>query len=276
MNATDLLAAATASAGEEWVFWVCGILAVTGALVMLFSHKAVHSALGVALTMINLAILYVSLQAPFLGMVQIIVYTGAVMMLFLFVLMLVGVDSSDSLVETIKGQRIAGILFGLGFGALLIGAIGKGSVVLPNVGITQANGTFGGNVQGIGALIFGDFVFAFELTAALLISAALGAMLLAHRERHTPKRTQRERSVARFADGGHPGPKPSPGVYARHNAVDTPALLPDGTAAPDSIPGPLRARGSVRHVDPADIEEVSTVAHGRPSLPGDDEEAEQS
>ena len=81
--------------GELVVFIICGGLTVIGALGMVLSRKAVHSALFIAMVMINLAILYVANSAPFLGMVQIIVYTGAVMMLFLFVLMVVGVDSSD-------------------------------------------------------------------------------------------------------------------------------------------------------------------------------------
>ena len=112
--------------GEAIVFWVSGTLAVISALGMVISRKAVHSALFIALTMINLAILYVANSAPFLGMVQIIVYTGAVMMLFLFVLMVVGVDSSDSLIETIKGQRVAAFLLGVGFSILLIAGIGNG------------------------------------------------------------------------------------------------------------------------------------------------------
>ncbi len=269
MNPTALLSAA--SAGAAAVFWICGGLAVIGALGMILSRKAVHSALFVALSMINLAILYVSLQAPFLGMVQIIVYTGAVMMLFLFVLMIVGVDSSDSLVETIKGQRLAGGLFAVGFAALLIGAIAKGAEVLPAGSLDEANAAYGGNVQGIGALIFSKYVFAFELTSALLITAALGAMLLAHRDRVNERKTQRELSVALFAEGDYVGPKPPPGVYARHNAVDTPALLPDGTTAPDSVPGPLRARGSVRMVDSDDMNEVSEGMAGRPAIPGEDE-----
>ena len=74
--------------------------------------------------MICLAVLYLAQDAPFLGVVQVVVYTGAVMMLFLFVLMLVGVDSGDSLVETLRGQRVAAVLAGLGFGVLLILAIG--------------------------------------------------------------------------------------------------------------------------------------------------------
>ncbi len=111
--------------GEAIVFWVSGTLAVIGALGMVISRKAVHSALFIALTMINLAILYVANSAPFLGMVQIIVYTGAVMMLFLFVLMVVGVDASDSLIETIKGQRVAALLMGIGFSILLIAGLGQ-------------------------------------------------------------------------------------------------------------------------------------------------------
>ena len=106
--------------GEDWTFWISGSFAVIGALGLVLSRKAVHSALWVAFTMINLAVLYIANGAPFLGMVQIIVYTGAVMMLFLFVLMVVGVDSSDSLIETLKGQRIAAVLFGLGLPALRV------------------------------------------------------------------------------------------------------------------------------------------------------------
>ena len=78
--------------------------------------------------MLSLAVLYAVQDAPFLAVVQIIVYTGAVMMLFLFVLMLVGVDSADSLVETIRGQRFWAVVAGLGFAALL--GLGVGNAVL--------------------------------------------------------------------------------------------------------------------------------------------------
>ena len=109
--------------GETITFWVCATLAVIGALGTVLSRNAVHSALFIAMTMINLAILYVAQDAPFLGMVQIIVYTGAVMMLFVFVLMVVGVDASDSLVETLKGQRVlAGVAF-VGFLVMLGSAL---------------------------------------------------------------------------------------------------------------------------------------------------------
>jgi NADH-quinone oxidoreductase subunit J len=182
--------------------------------------------------MIILAMLYIAQDALFLGIVQVVVYTGAVMMLFLFVLMLIGVDSADSLVETIRGQRIAACVTGAAFGILLIGGIGNVSVA-GFTGLTEANS--GGNVQGLAALIFTRYLWAFELTSALLITAALGAMLLAHRERFDRRKTQRELAIERFAPGGHPTPRPSPGVYARHNAVDMAARLPDGSDANDSV-----------------------------------------
>ena len=250
---------AVQNTGEAAVFWICGALAVLGAMGMLFSRKAVHSALFLAMTMINLAILYVSLSAPFLGMVQVIVYTGAIMMLFLFVLMVVGVDSSDSLIETLKGQRGPAIFFGLGFGVLLVGLLGQGTSDMPAGSLEQANTVRGGNLQGIAELIFTRYVFAFEVTSALLITAALGAMILTHQEHYKPKATQRELSEARFK-GPHPSPLPPPGTFARHNAVDTPALLPDGSAAEVSLPRPMALRDTA--VNRVDVEEVDEVMEG--------------
>ena len=262
-------AATDVNVGETVVFWVCAIIAVAGGLGMVLSRKAVHSALWIASTMISLAILYVANSAPFLGMVQIVVYTGAVMMLFLFVLMVVGVDSSDSLIETIKGQRIAAILMSLGLAILLIWGIGNGLSESTDVGLDAANAADGGNVQGIARLIFTDYLIAFELTSALLIVAAMGAMVLAHRERWKPAPTQRELSEARFREPGHPGNLPNPGVYARHNAVDTPALLPDGSLSTISVPAPLQARGDLRPVNTNDVAEVQAIAEGD-SVQGED------
>ena len=90
---------------EAIMFWVLAPLCVVAAVGMLLVKKAVHSALLLAWVMITLAIFYIAQDAVFLGIVQIVVYTGAVMMLFLFILMLVGVDASDSLTETISGLR---------------------------------------------------------------------------------------------------------------------------------------------------------------------------
>ncbi|MBO0811528.1 MAG: NADH-quinone oxidoreductase subunit J [Microlunatus sp.] len=227
---------------------------ILGALGTVLARKPVHSALSLAAVMLSLAVQYAAQQAPFLFAVQIIVYTGAILMLFLFVMMIVGVDTSESLIETIKGQRILAVLAALGFFVLLIFAVGNALVGRP-AGLAQANAANGGNVQGLAALIFGRYVVAFEATSALLITAALGAMVLAHRERTRKKKTQSElvaERLRRYAEtGAHPGALPPPGVYARHNAVDTPALLASGEIAETSVSSTLRHRGVVQN--PGDL-----------------------
>ena len=237
-----LLAAETltrTSTAEAVSFWILGAITLAGAIGVVAAPKAVYSAIFLAMTMIALAIIYVAQDAVFLGVVQVVVYTGAVMMLFLFVLMLIGVDSAQSLVETIRGQRLAAIAAGLGFGVLLIAGIGT-LTTTGFVGLTQANE--GGNVQGLADLIFTRNLWAFELTSALLITAALGAMVLAHRERFQPRKTQRELAVERFRGGGRATPLPNPGVYARHNAADTMARLPDGSDDETSVSATIRGR----------------------------------
>ncbi len=237
-----LLAAETltrTSTAEAVSFWILGAIALAGAIGVVAAPKAVYSAIFLAMTMIALAIIYVAQDAVFLGVVQVVVYTGAVMMLFLFVLMLIGVDSAQSLVETIRGQRLAAIAAGLGFGVLLIAGIGT-LTTTGFVGLSQANE--GGNVQGLADLIFTRNLWAFELTSALLITAALGAMVLAHRERFQPRKTQRELAVERFRGGGRATPLPNPGVYARHNAADTMARLPDGSDDETSVSATIRGR----------------------------------
>jgi len=231
------------STTEAVAFWILATVAVAGAIGVVAAQKAVYSAIFLATTMIALAMLYVAQDALFLGVVQVVVYTGAVMMLFLFVLMLIGVDSSESLVETIRGQRIAAITAGLGFGILLIAGIGTATTT-GFVGLAQANA--GGNVQGLATLIFTRDLWAFELTSALLITAALGAMVLTHRERFERRKTQRELAVERFGPGGRATPLPNPGVYARHNAVNTPARLPDGSDAESSVSTILQRRTATR------------------------------
>ena len=227
------------STAEAVLFWVLGTLAVIAAIGVVAAPKAVYSAMFLATTMIVLAVFYIAQDAVFLGVVQVVVYTGAVMMLFLFVLMLIGVDSSESLVETIRGQRIAAIIVGVGFGILLIAGIGNVSAA-GFTGLAQANA--GGNVQGLAALIFTKYLWAFELTGVLLITAALGAMVLAHRERFERRKTQRELAAERFRPGGHATTLPNPGVYARHNAVDVPARLPDGRGSELSVSAILQQR----------------------------------
>ncbi|MFA5918428.1 MAG: NADH-quinone oxidoreductase subunit J [Candidatus Nanopelagicaceae bacterium] len=233
------------SAAEATLFWILGPLAVLAALGMLLSKKAVHSAILMAWVMITLAIFYIAQDALFLGIVQIVVYTGAVMMLFLFILMLVGIDSTDSLTETIRGLRPVAILSALGFGGLLLSLIGRATLGHDAVGLDAANAQ--GNVPALAQLLFSRYVWAFEVVSALLITAALGAMVLAHTHRVTSRPTQRDLSIMRFRTGSLASAAglPNPGVYALHNAVDVPALLPDGTPAPNSISATLEARGDV-------------------------------
>ncbi|MGW3723792.1 NADH-quinone oxidoreductase subunit J [Streptomyces sp. NPDC000851] len=250
------LAAYTTSTGEAVQFWILGTVAVIGALCTVFMKKAVHSALCLAGTMIVLAVFYLANGAYFLGIVQIVVYTGAIMMLFLFVVMLVGVTAADSLKETIKGQRWLALLCGLGFGVLLAGGIGNASLKEFN-GLGQANA--GGNVEGLAALIFTKYVFAFELTGALLITAAVGAMVLTHRERTERAKTQREMSEQRVREGKHVPPLPAPGVYARHNAVDIAGLLPDGTPSDLTVSKTLRERGQIRDVSTEAINDLRAL-----------------
>ncbi|QGV79143.1 NADH-quinone oxidoreductase subunit J [Streptomyces ficellus] len=253
---STLAAAGAASTGEAVQFWVLGTVAVVGALATVLMKKAVHSALSLAATMIVLAVFYLANGAYFLGVVQIIVYTGAIMMLFLFVVMLVGVTAADSLKETIKGQRWLAAACGLGFGILLAAGLGRASLdTFEGLGTANA----GGNVEGLAALIFTTYVFAFEITGALLITATVGAMLLTHRERTERARTQRELAEQRVREGKHLPPLPAPGVYARHNAVDIAGLLPDGTPSELTVSKTLRARGQIRDVSREALEDLKAL-----------------
>jgi len=235
--------------GAEIVFWIAGPLAVLGGIGLIAFRKAVYAVLSMAFTMINLAVLYASLDAMFLTFVQIIVYTGAIMMLFLFVLMLVGVDTPDSLVETLRGQRTAATLAGIGILGLIVFGVGGALAGVTPTGLDAANTQYGGNIEGLSALIFGRYVFAFELTSALLITAAVGAMLLGQRSliqrSPTQKKLAAERMKAYAEDGVHPGSLPNSGVLAQRNSIATPGLLPDGTVSEHSVSETLAARGVI-------------------------------
>ncbi|WP_374968115.1 NADH-quinone oxidoreductase subunit J [Terrabacter sp. BE26] len=241
------------STAEAIGFWLLAPIAVLAALGLLFARKAVHAALGMAVVMCILGVFYIMEKADFLGVVQVFVYTGAVMMLFLFVLMLVGVDSADSIVETIRGQRWAAFLLVIGLAGLLVFSIGQAVVdqqaVQAGMDKLVASNAETGNVTGLAELIFGQYVWIFEVTSALLITAALGAMVLAHRERLSPRITQAEWAARRVRENKNVAGLPAPGVYARHNAVDTPALLPDGTPSDLSVSRVLVARNQVATAD---------------------------
>jgi NADH-quinone oxidoreductase subunit J len=219
--------------GEAVAFWILGPIALAGAIGMVVMRNAVHCALSLAATMMCLGMFYLIEQGPFLGFVQIIVYTGAIMILFLFVLMLVGRDASDSLVETLRGQRWAAALFGIGFALLVAIAVGRAFDNLKPANLDKPNAN-GQNVNSIAELLFTRYLFAFELTSVLLIVAAIAAMVLAHVERDGPKPTQKMLARERIRSG-RPQPLPGPGVLSSGNAIGTPALLPDGSISQESV-----------------------------------------
>ena len=270
------------STGEAVLFWVLGPLAVLGALTLLFARRVVHIAVSIAAVMVALAVLYIALEAPFLGIAQIVVYTGAVMMLFLFVIMLVGVDTTESLTETLTGQRWIAVVGGLGLVALLISVVTRAAFHDP-VGLSTVNAD--SNPAGVARIIFGDYIFPFELTAALLITAALGALVLSHRRRLSRKLGQRETveaKLAAYAAGAGASSvtsAPGPGVYARTNSADMPAIDAQGRTLDASVTTVLRVRGQVHRQDEATEQTVraAQIASGAPvieaDVPGPDEEA---
>lgn len=248
-------AATTVGRGETVLFWCVAPLMVAAALGLLFAKKAVHAALCMAFVMISLAVMYAALGAQFLFAAQIVVYTGAIMMLFLFVLMLVGVDSIDSYRAKIKGHTWVTGVAGAGLVFVLLGlvagAFDKGAGLKIPVGSLDAANK-DGNPQGVAKLIFSEYVVTLELVGTLLISAALGAIIMTHRERLTKRKTQGEMASERVRSGRFVAGLPAPGVFARHNSVDTPALLPDGSVATASIQRVVEARDQVLESDGLD------------------------
>lgn len=242
---------APATMHEAVLFWLLAPIAVAAAIGLVVARSAVHAAMMLAAVMMCLAAFYTAENAPFLAVVQVVVYTGAVLMLFLFVLMLIGVDSTESLMETLRGQRIAATVIGLAFAILLLAALAGGVGSFHPKGVVSAEAGKG-NVAAIAQLLFSRYVFAFEATSALLITAGLGAMVLAHRERTAARQSQQERMQERAARGGAAiAPLPGPGVYADHDSIDTPALLPDGTIARLSVPSYLQVSSAQpRREDP--------------------------
>jgi NADH-quinone oxidoreductase subunit J len=168
------------------LFWLVTPVSIGAAVLMLFQRNAVFAALFLILNQFTLAVFFVLLDAHFLAAVQVIVYAGAIMVLFLFVIMFLGVDRREALVETIRGQRPLAI----GLGVLLVGAV----VVAVALGIGAERpgpSAPGDNVESVGRLLFSDYVFPFEVTSILLIVAAVAAMVLARgRAREAPDESE--------------------------------------------------------------------------------------
>jgi len=170
------------------LFIVFAGLCLTGAINLLLQTHPINSALSLIVVMTSLAVLYLLLGAEFLAAAQIIVYAGAIMVLFLFVIMLLGVDRRDQYRETIPFQFPLAVLFSAGLLGVLIYTIRAAFTKTPFTGLAQANAS--GNTQGLGRLLFTHYLFPFEVTSLLLIVAAIGAMVIG--KRRAPAETQPE------------------------------------------------------------------------------------
>jgi len=169
---------------ETAVFIVCALVVLAGGLGVVSARNPVHAALSLVATLFGVAVLFLNMGAQFLAVVQVIVYTGAIVVLILFVMMLLGVETSDDLeTEPIVGQRVlAGLVGFLFLGAiLLVVIVGRDSIITGAEASSDAISTATDNIAQIGRQLFTNWVFALEITAALLTIAVVGAVALARR-----------------------------------------------------------------------------------------------
>lgn len=164
---------------ELILFFIFGALALVGGLTVVAAKNPVHSAMGLMLTLFSLAVMYVAQAAHFVAAVQIIVYAGAVMTLFLFVIMLIGVDKEENLTETIRFQRPLVALVGLS--VVVVGVfVAVGGRFAWVTGPAAAGPEVNGTVEAIGDELFTTWLLPFEATSLLLIIASVGALALAY------------------------------------------------------------------------------------------------
>ena len=230
--------------GEAIVFGVVALVTVACGIGVLTAKRAVNAAINMIGIMISLAVLYIVNESPFMGITQVVVYTGAVMTLVLFVIMLVGVGGDEPVGAAGSVMRWPVlILLGLGLAGVLIAAVWR--TVFP----TPAGLGDGAKAAPdlLAVTLYNDHVVTMELTAILLIVAAVGALTLTHRQRIRARLSQRRIAANKMRDyaskGVHPGQKPMPGVYASTNSAAAPALDAQGEAVEESVPRVLRARG---------------------------------
>lgn len=242
--------------GEAILFWIVASLMVLGALGVLLFRKAAYAALSMVVVMVGMAVLYFALQAPFNGAVQVIVYTGAILMLFLFVIMMIGLGATDGYLEQRRGYIWAAVFLGAAMAALIVAAIFHSTVVGP--GTFAADPYSNVPVTALALELFAEHWLTIQVVAMLLITAAVGAVLLTHSDNLGPKLTQKTVARARMklfqTTGRHVGQLTPPGVWATGNSVDNPAV--DGATletVEESIPRVLRVRGlekPMTQVDP--------------------------
>jgi NADH-quinone oxidoreductase subunit J len=190
---------------DNVVFWVFAPISIASAALMLTRRNAVHAALFLIVNLFTIAVMFLLLDAPFLFAVQIIVYAGAIMVLFLFVIMLLGVDRSERPGERLFGQRSLAIILGVGFSlevfVALRASIGFATTASPTFN-TTANA--GGNPLALAKVLFTSYFFPFEVTSLLLIVAAIAAMVLANRKARAVTQAEMEASTKAAADAAAP------------------------------------------------------------------------
>jgi NADH-quinone oxidoreductase subunit J len=172
---------------ETVVFLLAAVIILSGAVGVILSRNPVHSALMLVMTLFGIAVLFVAQEAHFLAAVQIIVYSGAIVVLFLFVIMLLGVDNAENLsVEPLVGQRVAAGVISLGVLAVIAVPVARAAQITSGAqSVTGPLDGDGTNVVLLGRALFTDYVFAFEATGALLVIAVVGAVVLARRPRRS-------------------------------------------------------------------------------------------
>lgn len=217
-------------------FWVCAVIVVVGAVGVVSSRNPVHAALMLVMTLFGVAVLFIEQQANFLAAVQIIVYAGAIVVLFLFVIMFLGVDRRENMAEEpLRGQRIiAPVLVLLGLAGVLALGVGAHWATGPHSVVGPARGQPGGDVAALGRSVFTAYLWPFEITAGLLVIAVVGAVVLARRPRGPQGEVDGDRTAVGGGDASDPGAGPGGGS----GSGNAPAGAPGSAGGPVSGGGP--------------------------------------
>lgn len=161
---------------EIYIFVILSVLAIASALGMVLSNSTVNSALLLVINLVTLSGVYLLLQAQFLALIQILVYAGAIMVLFLFVIMLLNVDREENLFDKFRVKYLLAFLIGAVIFAQILYSIGGVTDMLPEISGEMIQK---GTVEALGDVIYTDYLFAFEMTAILLTAAVVGALMVA-------------------------------------------------------------------------------------------------
>ncbi|MFP5225780.1 MAG: NADH-quinone oxidoreductase subunit J [Actinomycetota bacterium] len=177
---------------EQWVFWPMAVFALASAMIVIVTPNAVHAALALVANLFSIAVLYLLLDAHFLAAAQVVVYAGAIVVLFLFVIMLLGVDRREDLAEKVPGQRAIGLASVLGIGAITVLVVRAVYATTTFGDLSAANES--GNIEALGRLLFSSYLWPFEVVSVLLVVAAIAAMVLG-RKRPTRELTHQDRDA---------------------------------------------------------------------------------